>query len=1094
MKKNLRRLRQGMLFVCIFLLSVSAVSGAQTDDPGKIRISVDFNRTSLPDALEIIGAKSNWGITFNNEDVASANKITYQAKNRSLLEVLQYILKDTPLKFKSYKNTIVIYSDRQLIITGKVLDAQGRPLIGVNILEKGTSNGVATDSNGSFSLKINSSSAVLVFSYMGFSTVQRTITDNKPLVVIMQEDMSKLNELVVVGYGTQKKKDLTGAISHIDLSGKEMTATTDLVQVLQGITPGLNAKSGSMAGETGGLSIRGKTSLSASDNPLLVVDGVIYNGSTADLNINDIASIDVLKDASSAAVYGSRSANGVIVITTKMGSSDKPTFNLNAYYGTQDLSNTDMVNVMNGQQYAVRLADYYYQQSLYNWYKTKPASSDARPVRPDITDKDVVASNLRTQEEKDNYLAGREINWVDEVLRNAPIQAYSLSVSGKTPRTNYYLSTSYANQEGIQRNDQFKRLTFFSKFENKITDWLKIEFDPTFTHRDYSGLEASLSDALIASPLGNKYDDAGGFPVYVAGESYAYHPLGHLNVYDTEPKDNLNLVLKGIIRVPQIEGLEYEINYSRNYTFNRHYQYFPKSVADGSKVDGSASKVNTNETKWLINNIITYKRTFNKIHRLDITLLHSDEELTGESSTANGVGFTTEKLGYNSLELAEKQESLSAGYREYTRSFLGRANYSLKDRYLFTATIRRDGFSGFGSNRKWGNFPSVSVGWVASEESFLNKSRWINFLKLRLSYGVNGNQGIGRYNSQSIMASTSTVFNGNTAIGLYSSTMGNDNLGWEKTKSANIGLDYRIFNSRIVGSIDYYKATTTDVLVQRAIPRVSGNSSVWDNIGGIKNHGIELSLETHNIQTKDFSWTTALVFSLNRNEISKLYGNVTKDIGNGWFVGHSIYSVYGYKTDGIWQEKDLFDGSIMADYYPGQFKIEDLNGDKKITADGDREILGSTDPNYRFSINNEFRYKRFSFSFFLNAIQGGNGYYIASNSGALITGGTDKAYRLNRPAILPYWRPDNPVNNAPGMYYNPKVAPDVYQDKSFIRLQDVTFSYSFNSKVINKIGLNNLRVYASGRNLYTWTKWSGWDPDLQSPVIRSIIAGVNTSF
>lgn len=932
-------------------------------------------------------------------------------------------------------------------------------------------------------------------SFVGYKVKNVPINGRSDLGTIELEPQAiSGEELVVIGYGVQRKKDLTGSISHLDMPTAEMTATTDLTQVLQGATPGLNAKSGSRAGETGGLSIRGKTSLSASDRPLLVVDGMIFNGSTADLNINDIASVDVLKGASAAAVYGSRSANGVIVITTKQGQTEKPQFNFNAYYGVQELANTDRDNVMNGEQYATRLVDYYYQQDLYDWYKTNPTSAGGRPQRPDITDRDLVASYLRTEEEQGNYLAGNQINWMDQIFRIAPIQSYTLSVSGQTDKTNYYLSTSYTNQEGILVNDKFERLTLFSKFENELTDWFTIEFDPMFTLRDYSGLEASISDALIASPYGDKYNDSGEYPVYIAGESYAYHPLGHQLVDDSQPQNNLNFVLKGKIDVPRVEGLRYQVDFSKNYIFNRHYQYFPKSVAEGSKVDGQAIKNTSNQSKWLINNTITYNRTFKNLHKINVTLLHSDEKLTGEGTLAQGVGFNSEKLGYHSLELAETQEISSSSYREYTRSFLGRVNYIFKDRYLFTATIRRDGYSGFGSNRKWGNFPSLSAGWVISDEPFLNEPDWLNFLKLRLSYGVNGNQGIGRYRSLSHMESISTVFEGATAIGLYSSSMGNDDLGWEKTTSANFGVDFRLLSDRLIGSVDYYEASTSDVLVARAIPRVSGNSSVYDNIGGIENKGIEVSLDTYNIDKLDFSWKTSFTFALNRNKITKLYGDVTEDIGNTWFVGHSIYSVYGYEIEGVWQEEDLFEGRIPEGYYPGQFKMKDLNGDGEITADADRKILGSTDPNYRFSIGNEFNYKNFSLHIFINSIQGRGGYYIGSNSGALIAGGTDQAYRLNRTAIRDYWRPNNPVNNAPGMYYDSKITPSVYQDKSFIRLQDVTLSYSFSQESLAKLGLTNLRIYASGKNLYTWTKWSGWDPDVQNPLMRSVIGGVKLGF
>lgn len=1094
MKKSLNSVTLKVLFWCALWSCVGLSLRAQASAVETIRISVSFDNTSLVKALEVIGQKSNLGVTFNDEDVVKIARISYQAKNKVVAEVLQDVLNNTKLSFRFYNNNIVIYRQKPVAVTGRVVDSKGEPMTGVTVTEKGTTNRTATNTTGYFTIKTQTNSPILIFSTVGFATVEREVSGSSTLTITMREDVTTLNEIVVVGYGTQKKKDLTGAISHLDMQGKEMTATTDITQALQGVTPGLNASSASKAGEVGGLSIRGRTSLSASDNPLIVLDGVIFNGSMGDIDINNVASIDVLKDASSAAVYGSRSANGVIVINTKRGNSDKPQFAFNTYYGIQSLSNTDMTSVLNPRQYAEHLVDYYYQQKLYTWYATNPTSATGRPVRPDVNDKDIVASNLRTEEEKLNYLAGNSVNWVDEVLRNAPIQSYSLTVSGKTPRTNYYLSTSYVDQKGITENDQYKRLTLFSKFENKINDWLTVEFDPIYSHRDYSGVETSLGDALIASPLGNMYDAARQYPIYIAGESYAYHPLANKYVTDSDLRDNINLVLKANVKIPFIKGLAYDINYNKNYIFDRHHQYFPKSVASGSQVGGSGSKSNSNSTKYLINNTLTYKRIFNNIHNIDVTLLHSEEELNAEATTATGTGFNSEKLGYNGLQLAQKQSTTTSGSREFTRSFLARVNYVFKDRYLFTANVRRDGYSGFGPNRKWGNFPSASAGWILSEESFLENVKPIDFLKLRLSYGVNGNQGIGVYRSQSKMDDISTVFNGITAIGLYASSMGNNNLGWEKTSSANLGLDFRVLDNRINGTIDVYKAKTTDVLVERAIPTITGNSSVWDNIGGMENKGIEISLETHNFRNDAFKWTSAVAFSINRNKITKLYSNVTQDIGNSWFVGKSSYAVYGYQTNGVWQEEDLFNKTITATYYPGQFRIIDQDGDGTISADKDRVVVGSTDANYRVSLTNNFSYKRFSLSVIFNSIQGGNGYYMASNTAALVTGGTDKAFRLNRPAIRPYWTPDNPVNDAPGMYNNPKIAPAVYQDKSFIRLQDVTLSYNTAEKLAKKMGLKNLRLYVSGRNLHTWTDWSGWDPEVQNPLIRSVIGGLSTSF
>ncbi len=980
------------------------------------------------------------------------------------------------------------------VIKGSVKDETNYSLPGVSVSIKGTTTGTITDSNGNFVLKNVPKGSVLLFSFIGLKSQEVTIVDDQPLDILLASDLVGLDEVVAVGYGTQKKKDLTGSIGKVNIQTSEMSATTDLSQILQGATPGLNAKSGSGAGDTGGLSIRGKTSLSASDSPMIVVDGIIYEGSTADLNFNDIESIDVLKDASAAAVYGCRSANGVIAITTKRGKSEKPKFNFNAYYGLQNLSNTDRTKVMNADQYAVKLVDYYYQQDLYDWYDTNPTSATDRPERPDVTDKELVADYLLSDEEKENYLAGKSVDWIDEVYRVAPIQSYNLSVSGSSEKTNYYLSTSYTNQEGILVNDKFQKLTFFSKLESQLTDWFKIVFNPVYSHRDYSGLSASASYALIASPLGNEYDEGGDYPVYIANESYAYHPLGNTLATNSEPRDNINLILKGTVDVPWIKGLKYDVNFSRNYIISRSFTYYPTTCAIGQKNDGLGYKNYSETKKWLLNNIVTYDNLFADKHHLNVTLLQSRENTYYDATSTTAYGFDNETLGYYAMDMAETQEISTSTEEEDLLSFMGRLNYSFDDKYLLTATIRRDGYSGFGSNNKYASFPSISLGWIATDESFLDDSKWLNFLKIRLSYGINGNQGIGRYASQSEMSTTSTVFDGSTAVGVYSSSMGNDDLKWEKTASINSGVDFGFLNNRITGSIDVYNAKTTDVLVERSIPTTSGNSSVWTNIGGVENNGIEISLTTENIKSPNLTWKTTFTYARNRNKLTKLYDDVTEDIDNGWFVGHSTYALYGYKTQGIWQEDDLFDGDIMDGYYPGQFNIKDLDDSGTITADGDRSIVGETDPNYRFSISSDLRYKNLSLNIFVNSIQGGNGYYMGSNTSAVVAGGTDKAYRLNRTAVRDYWRPDNPVNNAPAMYYNPKISPAVYQDKSFVRLQDISLAYNFSKGLLDKLKMENLKVYVSGRNLYTWTKWSGWDPDTGSPMMRSVIGGVNVSF
>ncbi|MCL6217679.1 SusC/RagA family TonB-linked outer membrane protein [Zunongwangia pacifica] len=1101
MKKNTKWLSNKVLFLSILLLSVILeVQAENSSELDNIKISVTYRSQALAEVLEDIAIKSNLGLTFNEEDIIQQPPVTYNAKKQSVSTILKTILKETSLAFKYHNETIVLYKENKTkplgqksIIRGTVKDKEGLPLAGVTVQEKNTNNGTVTDFDGKFDLKLNNPQSLIVFSSIGFLNLEMQANLNEPMDVVLTENIDQLQEVVVVGYGTQKKKDLTGAIAHLTLDGKENAPNPNLITALQGIAPGLNATGGSSAGSSGSLSIRGKTSLSASDSPLIVLDGIIYNGSISDLNVNDIAAIDVLKDASAAAVFGSRSANGVIVITTKRGKSDKPVFNFNTYVGVQDLLPTDRTQIMNGEEYAVRLVDYYYQQDLYDWYDSNPTDPSGRPARPDVTNRELVSTYLRTEEEQQNYLNRNEIDWLDEVFQTGLVQSYNLSVSGNSEKTNYYLSGSYTDQEGILKNDNFSRFTLYGKFEYELTDWFDFEFAPQYIHRDYSGISANLSEALTASPLGNKYDENGDLTIFIANESTTYNPLGNLLIADDDQRDFVNLNFKGKFKIPFVKGLKYEINYNKNYYFGHTYRYYPTSEAEGSKVDGYGYKTNSNEKKWLINNILTYNRTFG-IHDLNLTLLHSEEEVTGEGTTASGTNFASEKLGFNALENAETQTASSSAYREFTRSFMGRVSYSLKDRYLLTGTIRRDGFSGFGKDNKWGNFPSASLGWIISEESFLENANSLDYLKLRVSYGINGNQGIGRYKSQSSMATTEYVFDGHTAIGIYSNSLGNQQLGWEKTNSTNVGVDFEFFKNRLSGSIDGYVAKTTDVLVQRDIPRASGNSSVWTNIGGMKNHGFEIALNSINISNSDFTWRSGVNFSLNRNKITKLYEGVTQDIGNGWFVNEPINAIYNYEVNGIWQEEDLFNGNIYDGYYPGQWHIVDQNGDGEIDAENDRTIFGTTDPNYRFSINNSFSYKNFSFSFFINAIQGGDGYYLGSNTSALTAGGTDYAYRQNRSAIRPYWRPDHPVNNAPGMYYNPAIAPSIYQDRSFVRLQDVNLSYKLHDKFIELLGLRNARLYVSGKNLHTWTNWSGWDPEVNNTVFRSVVLGLNADF
>lgn len=998
------------------------------------------------------------------------------------------------------KNDIWLMSETTAIaidISGKVTDEDGEPLIGVNVLVQGTNNGTSTDFEGTYSLSNVDGDAVIVFSYVGYQTREVTVDSKTTINVELASDAQMLEELVVVGYGTVKKSDLTGAVERIEMDDKENQANVNLLQTLSGASAGINIEGRGGANSEPSFSIRGQTSLSASNRPLIVVDGIIYNGSVSDININDVESIDILKDASAAAVYGSRSANGVMIITTKKGRSEKPSISFNSYYGFQNMTNNPM-RVMNGDEFAERLVDWNYQNNLYQWYATNPEGPENRPVRPDVTDRDLVGSYLLTQEEKDNYLAGKSIDWVDEVLRVAPMQNYNLSLSGTSgDKVNYFLSGSYTDVDGIQINDQYKRLTLRSNVESEINDWLTLGVNLGYTHSDFSGIPASLASARVASPLANNFIGQPSYDIYLGGELFQPYPLVDTYIDNSNKRNQLKMTGRMNIDIPWIKGLSNEFNYSNRFINSDNNSFHGYNTRDGVSNKGLAVKTPSKNRDWILNNIVTYLRDFGD-HHINSTLLFSREGRSGDGSQLRAEGFDNPGLGYNNVGLAEISKISSSAWEENSLAFMARVNYSFKSRYMVTGTVRRDGYSGFSADNKWATFPSLSLAWVFSEEEGL-KDLGDYYAKLRLSYGMNGNQGVGRYSSLSRMATSYYVYDKSTAIGLYPSTLGNSGLTWETTESYNLGLDYGFYNNRLSGSIDVYTSKTRDVLVKRQLPRAAGYSSVWANIGGLQNKGIDLKISSINFDQQKFKWESQFVFSLNRSKITRLYGNNNDaDIGNQWFVGEPISAIYDYNmTGGVWTEEEFFSGQIpLEGWYPGQFRYEDLDGDGVISPNQDRDIIGYATPSYRFSINNTLTYGPFSLNVNINSIQGGNNYYLADNAKNI----NPLFYfpnRHNNSAINPYWRPGAPTTNTTGIYNNPPQESGVYQSRSFVRLQDVTLAYSIPDDLLSNIGMSNFQLYVSSKNPYVWTKWQGWDPETgtsDTPLMRNVIAGIRLSF
>ncbi len=972
-------------------------------------------------------------------------------------------------------------------ISGKVTGEDGEPLPGASVIAKGSTLGTVTDSDGSYEINLPDEVNTLVFSFIGYISEEVTIGSRNVIDIILYPDITQLSEVVVVGYGTQKKADVTGAVFRIKTDKTADLPNYNVLQSLQGRVPGLNITSPDRPGEEPGLSVRGTNSISAGNRPLVVVDGIIYNGNLSDFNANDIATVDVLKDASAAAVYGSRAANGVLLITTKSGTSEKPQFNFNTYHGIQEPD--FLVDVLDGPGYLQKVLDFREANGL-----------EADPAKID---------EYLTVVEAQNRQAGITTDWMDRVIKTGVINNYHLDISGKSKNTNYYLSGTYFNQEGIVENDKFDRLTFNLNLTNHITDWYSVTVKTAFSSQDRSGRPATLTDAYRQSPYGNFYNENGpeGLELLPVGDPLGRHPLANTLVENEDIRTSLWGLFSSNLEVPFIPGLKWTMNYSANLRNSQISEFFDNVATPAGEVEnGIATKTEQENLDWTFDNFLNYRKVFKDVHSLDVTFLYSRERQRVDFTRARGNNFFTQALGFNNLGLAEVQQVGSEFEDQNSVAYMGRFNYSYDGKYAITLTARRDGFSGFSTNNKYATFPSVALAWTVTNEEFVRNLSWLNYLKLRLSYGENGNQAVGRFQSLARIGTNQYVFGGGgTTTTTFVNSIANNNLTWETTTAKNIGIDFDLLNSKLSGSIDVYSSDTKDILLQRALPETSGFEDVLTNIGQVHNHGVEVSLNSINVKNENLSWETGVVFSLNRNRIDKLTGEDADgdgveddDIRNGWFIGESLFSIFGYKTNGIHQ---LEDSDIPAGFAPGDFRIVDTNNDGELSPE-DRVILGNRLPNYTFSIANTLRFKNFALYVLVNSIQGGgnDNYYVGNNNATRNVNApfTTFSERFNVQDV-PYWTPSRPSNEYPRVDYNASLPHPILEDRSFVRIQDVSLSYTFDEAVLSKLKLNSFRLYVSAKNLKTFTNWSGYDPENATtlsnfPFLRSYTLGADFRF
>lgn len=1023
----------------------------------------------------------------------------------------------------------------QRIITGVVVDEQDRPISGATVLEMGTGNRVGTNQDGSFRINISKEGS-LVVSYVGYLEYTLATEGKNSLRIVLKEDQEVIEDVVVVGYGTMRKKDLTGSISHVDADKLRNERPTTVQDILRNTAPGLVvAPSSSSAKEEPSLLIRGQRSLKGGTAPLIVLNGVIFNGELSEINPNDIESIDVLKDASSAAIFGAKSANGVVIVSTKKGSGSKPTILFDSslglatmgvnrkYYTAEDYLQyrSDYAISSNG----FDKAGFYVKPTpenlqKYNLTEQQWRNYDAIGQGSDQLE-DVWLQRINLGDiERTNYFSGDSYNWYDESWQTAPRQNYNLSLSGQTPAVKYYWSMGYQDNKGNQVGDRFKNYRSNFNLEAKVTSFIDAGVNLNLQKRDEGFQAVDWEGQSKNSPYSTPFNEDGSLNPWPMGQGHQAPGSNslYLNSMSSLSAGTQAVNANFFAKVTLPFNITYQMNFAPRFSWNQNRNW----RSSGSVFDTTGGYANRNSARsegWTLDNIIKWNYTFEDKHFFDVTLLQNAEKSQYWSEGMTGTRFSpADILEWHSMQSANER-TISSNDEKYTGdALMARLFYSYDNRYMLTGSVRRDGFSAFGRSKPRANFPSLAFAWAFSEESFFN---WplMSQGKLRLSYGQNGNRDIGIYQALSqlitgsgisrytFVTSTGTLYELST---LQIERMANNDLKWESTASWNLGLDFGFLSDRINGSLEWYYMPTTDLLMDRTLPNITGYTTVVTNLGKVVNQGFELALNTINIDKPNFHWTSGLNLSHNKNRIEHLYytyediideqGNITgqkevDDIGRGWFVGKDMSTIWDYEMVGIWQQ----DEADQADKYgqkPGDAKARDIDNDNRISGD-DRTFLGQRTPKVRIALRNDFRlFDNWSLSFNLYSYLG----HKSATTEYLNFFGFDGDY-LNSP-VRDYWTPENSSNEfarlkstLPG-----NVSPKKVINMDFIRLENISLGYRFPQRTLDFLNAQEVRIFGTVRNAAIWAfskSWSRanyWDVETGGSMPRTFTLGASITF
>ena len=1000
------------------------------------------------------------------------------------------------------------------VVKGSVSDADG-PLMGATVKVKGTSNATITDLDGKYTISV-SPGQTLEVSYIGYVSKDVKVGDKTTIDIIMEADGRLLSDVVVVGYGQMKRSDLTGSVVSVDDKAIKQSVPTSIDQVLQGRAAGvqIQANSGTPGGNSS-IRIRGTNSINLTSQPIFVIDGVVIETSTSDdssnplaaINPNDIVSMDILKDASATAIYGSRASNGVIMVTTRRGQKGDAMVTYDGYVGWQNMpKHLDVLNLQEYAQHYNAIAD------------AQIKNPSANFVRPD--------------------LLSEGTDWQDELFRNAFTTSHNVGISGGKEGISYAFSGGYLDQEGIALGSSFNRLTLRSNIDAQLKSWLKggISFSMTSSKQKLGTDNNLIMNALRSQPSTAVYNADGGFD----GPDDVWMPENPVAIallrdnYNKKENFRLNTYLEATI----IKGLTLKTEISADYNNQRYYYYEPDYQLGIKTNDIRTGKwTKTNSKYWSWRNILTYDTAIAEKHNINFMLGQEMSHSHWETQASTATGYLSNSATDPSAGDVTQSTGTGSQVNSSIFSYFGRLFYNFDDRYLLTATLRRDGSSKFAEDNRWGWFPSAALAWKVSNENFLKDNKVLNNLKLRLGWGATGNQNVENWAYMALLASKTTpwgtgVLNGNNA---------NPNLKWETTYSTNVGLDFAFFNNRIEFIVDWYYKKTKDLLLQMPLPGFLGSTgqgaatNPWANVGSIRNTGVEFTLNTVNIDKGDFLWRSNVVFSLNKNKVtaldtenSELYynlsigsdnTNVTKTV-----VGKPIGQFWGYKVIGMFNKPEDFyykdaQGNVKQVALPegetigkneawlGDFIFADINGDGVITND-DQTFIGNPEPKFTWGFGNTFSYKGFDLTVFFTGSYG-NDVINYNRRWTEITGSTSNLSK----DVLGYARVEMIDPNGPDDFRNyhvvnagttmPRLYTDSYknlnnrmsdnyvEDGSYIRLQNVSLAYTFPKSWTKKIHLENLKIYCNIQNLFTWSEYKGYDPEVGSLYGNTLLNGVD---